>query len=131
MDDGVGFVIFQGVQHGVDVGPGLVQKEKGHRGGHAAIILFLLAVHVVLVVLRHPGGNGDKFCPGRLDDSAEGFSGEISHPDAFLHQFGDEGQGGVDVPEGSKGYKRDVHNKILSMKNSHTGSAEHARTAAG
>ena len=40
----------------------------------------------MLVVFRHPGGYGDELCPGGLDDSAEGFSGEVGHPDAYLIQ---------------------------------------------
>lgn len=115
MDDGVGLVVFQGVQHRVDVGPSLVQKEEGHRGGHPAVILFLLAAFIVLVVLGHPGGDGDELCPGGLNDVAEGLGGEVGHPHSPLHQFGDQGQGGVDVAKSAQRYKRDVHKNKLSF----------------
>ena len=78
----------------------------------------------MLVVFRHPGGYGDELCPGGLNDSAEGFSGEISHSNAFLHQFGDEGQGRIDVPEGAQRYECDMHTKTpFKQQNSHAGSA--------
>lgn len=86
----------------------------------------------MLVVFRHPGGYGDELCPGGLDDSAEGFGGEISHPDAFLHQFGDEGQGRIDVPEGAQRYECDMHTKLLSNNKTAMQAAQDvARTAAG
>ena len=45
-------------------------------------------------------------------------------PDAFLHQFGDEGQGRIDVPEGAQRYECDMHTKTpFKQQNSHAGSA--------
>ena len=115
VDDGVGLIVMEGIEDGVDVGSGLVQKEERHRSCHTAVVLFFLAV-VVLVVFRHPGWDGDKLCAGGFNNVPKSLGRKISYPNALFDQLGDKGQSGVNMAKGPKGYKRNVHRRILSLK---------------